>query len=98
MRKRYIVLVDNPTAEETAAITNLFRGPNYGWWHWIKGVWLVVCMDDTQTSETICNSARLVSGNKTVLVFDIQGGGQWAGFGPNQGEKNMFPWLQDHWK
>lgn len=98
MKKRFIVGVNNPTAQETAAITEMFKAAGNGWWHYIDGLWFTVDHHGTQNADQIRDAINRITVDKWVIVQEIAEGGFWSGFGPNAPNNSMFSWLWEQWK
>ena len=88
-----MVAVNNPTPQETAAITALFKVSGNGWWHYVEGLWFTVDHSGMQTAEQIRDAVRNITGNKWLIVQELGPGGIWSGYGPNTEGNDMFGWL-----
>lgn len=95
MVRNFVVAVDNLTSEETKKINELFQG-TYGWWHWIDGFWIVYDSLDRLSAASIRDQLGNVVGEKRRIVLEVTPG-EWAGFGPNSEDSNMFPWMHKNW-
>ncbi|HXP50751.1 MAG TPA: hypothetical protein VN922_12390 [Bacteroidia bacterium] len=99
MKKRFIVCVDNPTNPQSVEFVEWLNSFKVGWWHWLNNVWLISDVNGKLTETEIRDKAMALFTGQNLIVLRIdQTTDSWAGFGPNNGEKNMFPWLKDYWK
>lgn len=96
MKARFIVAVDRPTAEQTRAISDLFRA-RYGWWHWIDGFWLLTDSTGTLNVSTIRDLLDQAAPSKRNLVIQVEHQA-WAGFGPAGPKSDMFEWIRKNWE
>lgn len=67
--------------------------PSIGWWHYIKGLWLVVDPTGKLTASQLRSEACTTFPDAHVMVMEIPTGGDWSGFGPEK----MKQWLVDQW-
>ena len=93
MKKRFILVIDNPTEEQQNAVTNFFKNP-LGYWHWFSDVWLLTDPTNTWTVTSIRDKVKELIPEARVLVLPIESGTVWAGFGKGE----MFKWLHNTWK
>ena len=96
MRNRYVINITGEISKDkNQAFLQYIRDNNLAWWHWLSNTWLIV---DTQ-SKTDLITLR----DKTKEVFEADNliiqvdKGNWAGFGPNNEDRNMFIWLKENW-
>ena len=94
MSRHFVILVDEPPAEMTAAITEIVKGK--AWWHWIEGSWLVYDPTDTFTVTNLRDRLRQVVAGRNHLVLQVDPV-TWSGFGPSSGDRNMFNWIKRNW-
>lgn len=103
MRKRFVILLENPTKEQHDAFLNYVRGSGqFGWWHWLNGSWLLYTTVQAHTAETVRQTVGTYYGNTRHLVLELRpdGNDAWYGFGPNgksPGENDMFQWIHENW-
>jgi len=69
------------------------------WWHWIPGAWLIIDEIGVISSRDLRNIALNNLGNSDVLVIEVTGNINWAGYGPTGSEdkENMFRWIEENW-
>jgi hypothetical protein len=101
MRKRFIILVD--TTDQTqndAFFKHIKASGQFGWWHWFNGSWLLCTTIQSHTAESVRNMVAQFFSGENHMVFELRpdGSDAWYGFGPNEGEKNMFAWIRENWK
>ena len=96
MKKKFIVAVDDPTAEQKKKISEFFKG-NYGWWHWIDGFWMVTDPSGELTATKIRDKIGELAPNTRCMVLEVKDSGSWAGYGPSKESKNMFKWIRETW-
>jgi hypothetical protein len=97
MNKRFVVLIENETDETYAALKAIVQG-KYGWWHWIKGSWLITSSAPETTASSLRDEVRTATAGRNIVVLQIAEGGTWAGFGPQKPPKDMFSWIKRNWK
>lgn len=93
MKKRFILVIDNPTKEQQNAVTNFFKN-QLGYWHWFSDVWLLTDTTNTWTVSSIRDTVKGLIPEARLLVFAIGSGTAWAG----SGKTEMFKWLHNTWK
>ncbi len=93
MKKRFILVIDNPTKEQQNAVTNFFKN-QLGYWHWFSDVWLLTDTTNTWTVSSIRDTVKELIPEARLLVFAIGSGTAWAG----SGKTEMFKWLHNTWK
>lgn len=94
MKKRFILVIDNPTKEQQNAVTNFFKNRRLGYWHWLSDVWLLTDSRNTWTATSIRDKVKELVPGTRLLVFSIGSGTTWAG----SGKTEMFKWLHNTWK
>ena len=95
--RKFVIAVDEPTREQTRAISDIFRGKSFGWWHWIAGFWLVSDATDTLTAawiRTRVHDAAPLCRN-TILQVSPE---DWSSFGPAGARHDMGAWLRNTWE
>lgn len=93
MKKRFILVIDNPTKEQQNAVTNFFKN-QLGYWHWFSDVWLLTDTTNTWAVSSIRDTVKELIPEARLLVFAIGSGTAWAG----SGKTEMFKWLHNTWK
>ena len=95
MRRYFAIGIDPVTEDQSNSIRDWLSG-DYGWWHWIDGLWLISTstdLDVTTIRDKICELAPNVN-NLVLEVHPVT----WSGFGPSSEKRNMFDWLKNDWK
>lgn len=94
MKRRFVICVDNPTIEQQDKLTNHFDDhPNFGYWHWFRDTWLVVDPTNTYTALTMRDLIKKTIPGAYTMVFLVDDGTDWAGFG----SKKMYDWMNETW-
>ena len=93
MTNRFMLSVDNATAQQQDAITTWLRSTQLGFWHYLSHAWLVVDRTDTYNVNSLRDQVtRLVPGATFIIVVVADPNG-WAGYGPSP----KFEWLHSVW-
>ena len=100
MTKRFVIGVDNTTADEDKKFCDFLDENQCSWWHWVDNLWLVIDTSDELKADEIRDALGLAARGKSCLVTEVEGPTDWAGFGPSGkgAKKNMFDWLDEKWK
>ena len=93
MKKRFILVIDNPTKEQQNAVTNFFKN-QLAYWHWFSDVWLLTDTTNTWTVTSIRDKVHELIPGTRLLVLPIESGTVWAGVGKTE----VFKWLHNTWK
>lgn len=96
MRNRYIVNITGEISKEKSqAFLQYIKDNNLYWWHWLSNTWLIV---DTQSKIDLTSlrdkTKEIFKADNLIIRVDQ---GNWAGFGPNGENRNMFTWLKENW-
>ena len=94
MKKRFILVIDNPTKVQQNAVTNFFKNRRLGYWHWFSDIWLLTDSRNTWTAASIRDKVKELAPGTRLLVFMLEGNDTWSGFG----KTGMFKWLHNTWK
>ena len=99
MKKRFVVLLDATTKEQSDAFLAAARGKGLSWWHWIRNAWLFVDSSGAMTASELRELADVhyPGVDKIVLELRPDGSDTWSGYGPTKEGKNMFSWVQKNW-
>jgi hypothetical protein len=100
MKKRFIILLDNPSKEQDAAFLRFVRDTeHFGYWHWFNGSWLLYSSKPHHSSEFIRDKlCELFPGlHSMVFEFSEDQKERWHGFGPSNDKHNMYRWLHENW-
>ena len=97
MKNRFIIGVDNMSAEEDKKFRNFLQTKNCGWWHWIDNFWLVTDRKENLGADDLRDALLDIARGKNSLVMPVSGDADWSGYGPSTEEKNMFRWLHKTW-
>ena len=91
--------VDINDPREDASVTQMLRNRNLRWWHWTRGMWLVVTDDRTVTARTLADSLnadpRLP--NHGVFVLDADDPRSFAGYVPTDDPPAALRFLREEW-
>ncbi len=93
MKKRFILVIDNPTKEQQNAVTQFFKN-QLGYWHWFSDVWLLTDSSNTWTAVSLRDKVKELVPGARLLVFMVESNHTWAAFG----KEGMFNWLDKTWK
>lgn len=98
-RKRFIVILENPTSDEqNNGFITWIESHGLNWWHWVGDSWLIVG-HTTLSAGDVRDRVKIVFGMRN-FVQEISGTyGSWAGYGPKgtTDKTNMFNWLDANW-
>lgn len=98
--KRFVVVVESPSKEESSAMHDWIRSNRWGWWHWMEPLWLLVDGTDKASASSIRDKAKEIFPEKPVMVFDVTVDSvPWAGFnkGKTKDGKSPFAWMKSSW-
>ncbi len=100
MRKRFIVCLNEGTTKEQDKLFIDFINKNkVGWWHWLSTTWLIVDSSGLLNARDLREKIKEVFPGNYNMVFEFSDEkNTWAGFGKNNGDKNMFDWIKKNWK
>jgi len=60
MKKRFIVLVESETDQQTRALADLLSPENFNWWHWLPNSWLIVDSKGQFTSVSLRDAVKKI--------------------------------------
>jgi hypothetical protein len=99
MKKRFIICINNSTAEQEKLFIDFIKSNSVAWWHWLKNTWLISDTYGNLTCTTIRDAAIDIFESENLLVFEFREGfDTWAGMGPITEKRNMFKWLRNYWE
>lgn len=91
-------MVDKGPEDAEEKFKSWIAARKLGWWHWIGGTWFLVGEADDLTPMVVRDAVRECYGTANCMVLEIKGNkGKWAGYGPKNGDKDMFAWMRKHW-
>lgn len=96
MKKRYIVCLNDSTKEQEEAFLKYIEKENFKWWHRFSNIWLLVDVTGESDVKSLRSAVNKAFDFEHNLVFELKKG-NWAGYGPIKGEKDIFSWLKDNW-
>ena len=100
MAKRFIVGLDESTAEQNEKFKQYIDEQGLAWWHWIDNFWLLKDSSETLNSEVIRDELGEIYPNVHKIVIELKGDSindTWSGYGPSGEKRNMFDWLHNTW-
>jgi hypothetical protein len=89
---KFVLILPNSTLQQQVAVKNLFPPARAAWWHWASEVFLISTQENPTVNELRDELQRTFPGLQT-LVFKIEGGSHWAGWGPLDWQK----WFDQFW-
>ena len=92
MSRKFVVVVDNLTADENDKITDYFK-EKYSWWHWLEGLWLIVDHQDKAEEQEIAEEIQEFLPGKQSFVLQIHGNYGWYVFT----REDAHEWLHETW-
>ena len=100
MKKRYIVCINNSTAEQEQLFINYAKENGLGWWHWLNNVWFLVDSSNKVSSEVIRDKIIEIFNGEFNIVVELNSNGvdTWNGYGPSSENNDMFRWVDKNWK
>jgi hypothetical protein len=99
MKKRFILLVDNTTADQNKAFRDFVEASGLNWWHWISNAWLLIDQKGTWKASQLRDKAKEVYPGENTFVAELRPDDDtWSGFGPSTEKRNMFKWIEQNWK
>lgn len=99
MRKKYIVAIDSSTNEQNTTFLDFVKAQGFGWWHWIKNVWLLTDPTGRSSSVKIRDKLMKIFTGEGCIVIELAADHDtWAAFGPKGPKINMFDWLNENWE
>ena len=94
MSSRFVLVVDSASQDEQDKISiYLQTEKSVGYWHWFRDLWLITDPTGKWSVSSIRDKVREILPNKHTIVFQVESGTNWAGFGINE----RFKWLLDYW-
>ena len=93
--KRFIVLLQSETDQQTKAFSQMLPATDFKWWHWLPNSWLIVDTKDQFTSRSLIDTVKSAYPGVNAFVSEIESD-HWTGFGPKD-ESTYFPWLHKNW-
>ena len=80
--RRFIVGVDVDDPDQDSAVTDYFIQQRLRWWHWTRGMWLVVTEDEAVTAATLADALNTAPGlpRNGVFVLDADDPRSFAGY------------------
>jgi hypothetical protein len=94
MKRRYVICIDDATAEQENKVTAFLKENKVGWWHWIKNIWLVYDNTDKwPTAGTLRAQITSAVPGPTFLIILLDEGNGWSGYGPPK----MYEWIHKNW-
>lgn len=97
MTRKFAVGVSVMTKAQEEAFVSYLKERRVAWWHWIKGMWLVVDRRDSLSAKEIRDKLKEISHGGRSLVMEVGDGSAWAGSGPKLDGKSMFKWMHETW-
>lgn len=97
-KKRFIVLIDTPTADADSQFREWVLSKGAGTWRWISNSWLISNATGNLTAGAIRDEVKRVYRCNTFVIELREDGDTWAGYGPRGENRNMFTWIKRHWK
>lgn len=91
---RLFVVGANPLTKQEEKRFQDWAGAWAGWWHWIDGFWMVVDQTGILTATQIRDALYAISPTATTFVLEVSAVEDWAGLGPVDEGKAMFPWIE----
>ncbi|MCL1957599.1 MAG: hypothetical protein FWF63_09775 [Fibromonadales bacterium] len=99
MKKKFIICTSFPSLEKEKLFAEEINKLGLNWWRWIPGTWLIIDKKGNTSAgflrDKIVSLLGLNCGN--VLVIEVTPN-DWAGYGPENKEKNMFSWIRNYWE
>jgi hypothetical protein len=94
MRRHFIIVVNDATAEQQNAVTNHFTNRNgIGYWHWYSDMWLLIDSTNFWNAETLRDKLNELLPANHKFVCEVRYPANWAAFG----NPDTFPWLHNEW-
>jgi len=98
MSRHFAVGVNPITDEEKKKIRKWLSHRNCAWWNWINGFWLIKDSTDRFTVDNLSDKLNEFVPKANVIVLEVSPPGDWAGYGPSDGKRDMFRWLYKNMK
>ena len=98
-RRRFVIGVDISDPAEDATVTDVLTEHALRWWHWTRGMWLVVSDDPTMTANSLAeklNRDVRISG-RGVVVLDADDPRRFAGFVAAADGNQASRFLREEW-
>lgn len=96
MKRRFVVGTADMSVEQTRAFAEYLNEKGYGWWHWLRGMWLITDESEKLEAETLREKLNEIVPQCRNLVVMVEEK-DWAGLGPSTEKRNMFQWIEDEW-
>lgn len=99
MYKRFIVLLNDSTAEQNDSFLEWIKEEGIGSWHWLSNSWLLATSKGHLSAQDIRDKLMETYPGVHNMVVEISANGDtWSGFGPKGENNNMFKWIHENWK
>jgi len=98
MKKRYIICVNDSNKEQNNLFMEYIKENGLGWWHYIDNFWLLTDISGKLSASIIRDQLNIIYGVRNMVIEINQNSDNWAGFGPQNENENMFDWIQKNWK
>lgn len=89
MKQRFIVMVDSLTREQELDLRARFGNAGVGWWHWVRGTWLLVDRENKLDLAKIYHVLREIAGDRDCLAMRVTEETAWIGYGPAGGQGHV---------
>jgi hypothetical protein len=90
---KFIVVIPNSSIQQVMIVKNLFPPQKAGWWHHSNDVWLLYFSQGGHTVQSVYNDLQRVLPGVGMLVFKVEEGAPWIGWGPDGWKK----WFAQYW-
>ncbi len=96
--RRFVIVSDITAPDATAKVTAHLKAAGYGWARYFSGAWLLATADVSVTAMDLCKKIMAAVPGVDLMVFETQGGPQWAFWMGNAELTKQFKgWLDSHW-
>ena len=96
MRDRYVVNITGEISKEKSeAFLQFIKDNDLAWWNWLSNTWLIVDYHSNIDLVSLRDKVNEIFKADNLIIRVDQG--NWAGFGPNSENRNMFTWLRENW-
>ncbi|MEO8465821.1 MAG: hypothetical protein ABI640_10820 [Gammaproteobacteria bacterium] len=93
MSRRFVLLVDEATAQEQDTVTKHLQTTPYGFWHHLSDAWLMTDRTDKLTTVELRDQIHRLLPGKTILAVRMDDPNIWAAIG----HAEQFKWLNEAW-
>ena len=95
MNKKFVVGISALSDDQKKELLKYFRANGWGWWHWIRDLWLVDSDDDFGPEKIRDHIGKIAPGSDVVVleVSPIT----WATRGPEKKGRSFSRWLEEFW-